>query len=43
MSLVFFLSIRDLANVDISITTAPIPKFTKVLNDKLGQIKIKKD
>ena len=37
-----FFSVRDLANVDILITTTPIPKFTKVLKDKLSQIKIKK-
>jgi DeoR/GlpR family transcriptional regulator of sugar metabolism len=38
-----FFSIGDLADVDILITTTPIPEFTKVLKDKLGQIKIKKD
>jgi hypothetical protein len=36
-------SIRDLVDVDILITTTSIPKFTKVLKDKQGQIKIKKD
>jgi len=38
-----FFSIGDLSDVDILITTAPIPEFTKVLKDKPGQIKIKKD
>jgi hypothetical protein len=38
-----FFAVRDLADVDILITTALIPEFTKVLKDKLGQIKIKKD
>jgi DeoR/GlpR family transcriptional regulator of sugar metabolism len=38
-----FFAIGDLADVDILITTTPIPKFTKVLKDKPGQIKIKKD
>jgi hypothetical protein len=38
-----FFAIEDLANVDILITTAPILEFTKVLKDKSGQIKIKKD
>jgi DeoR/GlpR family transcriptional regulator of sugar metabolism len=38
-----FFSVGDLADVDILITTAPIPEFTKVLKDKPGQIKIKKD
>jgi hypothetical protein len=31
-----FLAIRDLTDVDILITTAPIPEFTKVLKDKTG-------
>jgi hypothetical protein len=31
-----FLAIRDLADVDILITTTLIPEFTKVLKDKLG-------
>ena len=38
-----FFAVRDLADVDILITTALIPKFTKVLKDKLSQINIKKD
>ena len=38
-----FFSIGDLADVDILINTTPIPEFTKVLKDKSGQIKIKKD
>ena len=38
-----FFVVGDLDGVDILITTAPIPKFTKVLKDKPGQIKIKKD
>jgi hypothetical protein len=38
-----FLAIGDLADVDILITTTPIPEFTKVLKDKSGQINIKKD
>jgi hypothetical protein len=35
-----FFIIRDLADVDILITTTPIPEFTKVLKDKSGQIKV---
>jgi hypothetical protein len=31
-----FLAVGDLADVDILITTAPIPEFTKVLKDKPG-------
>jgi hypothetical protein len=38
-----FFSIEDLANVDILINTTSVPEFMKVLKDKLGQIKIKKD
>jgi hypothetical protein len=38
-----FFVVRDLADVDILITTASIPDFTKLLKDKLGQINIKKD
>ena len=38
-----FFSIEDLFDIDILITIAPIPEFTKVLKDKSGQIKIKKD
>jgi hypothetical protein len=30
----WILAVGDLANVDILITTAPIPEFTKVLKDK---------
>ena len=37
-----FFVVGDLADVDILITTTPIPEFTKVLKDILGQIKIKK-
>ena len=29
-------AVEDLAYVDILITTAPIPEFTKVLKDKSG-------
>jgi hypothetical protein len=36
-------SVGDLADVDILITTTPILEFTKVLKDKPGKIKIKKD
>jgi hypothetical protein len=36
-------AVEDLADVDILITTAPILEFIKILKDKLGQIKIKKD
>jgi hypothetical protein len=38
-----FFSVGDLADIDILITTTPILEFTKVLKDKPGQIKIKKD
>ena len=38
-----FLVVGDFADVDILITIASIPEFTKVLKDKSGQIKIKKD
>jgi DeoR/GlpR family transcriptional regulator of sugar metabolism len=38
-----FFAVGDLADVDILITTTPIPEFTKVLKDKSSQIKIKKD
>ena len=38
-----FLAVGDLADVYILITTTLIPEFTKVLKDKPGQIKIKKD
>jgi DeoR/GlpR family transcriptional regulator of sugar metabolism len=31
-----FLAVGDLADVDILITTTPIPEFTKSLKDKPG-------
>ena len=34
LTILGFLAVEDLANVDILITTVPIYEFTKVLKDK---------